>query len=233
MRGYWKASLSPAYNFFFSLILLVGYEGILRLTGNPSGERNLIDEWLSRLLSWASPYEWVISLGIALLGLAYVYGIRKENTALTDWVFFLMLGEAVAWALLLYKLLPLLTHAILPPPPAQLNPFSPSFWEGIALCMGAGFYEELFFRVLLVEGLLLLFTGLRPKKATAFQYIAAWVISAVLFSLAHFMYEKPTLYAFYYRTLFGLMLSGLYILRGFGITAWAHALYDVFVLWWD
>ncbi len=99
--------------------------------------------------------------------------------------------------------------------------------------MGAGFYEELFFRVLLVEGLLLLFTGLRPKKATAFQYIAAWVISAVLFSLAHFMYEKPTLYAFYYRTLFGLMLSGLYILRGFGITAWAHALYDVFVLWWD
>src|SRR5437899_3252167 len=28
----------------------------------------------------------------------------------------------------------------------------------------------------------------------------------------------------------GLFFSGLYLLRGFGITAWTHALYDVFLL---
>jgi hypothetical protein len=27
----------------------------------------------------------------------------------------------------------------------------------------------------------------------------------------------------------GLLFSGLYVLRGFGITAWTHALYDVFL----
>jgi hypothetical protein len=28
----------------------------------------------------------------------------------------------------------------------------------------------------------------------------------------------------------GLAFSGLYVARGFGITAWTHALYDVFLL---
>jgi membrane protease YdiL (CAAX protease family) len=98
--------------------------------------------------------------------------------------------------------------------------------------MGAGFYEELFFRVMLVEGLLLIFTGLQPKKATAFHQVAAWVLSAVLFSTAHFLYETPSSYAFFYRALFGLLMSGMYILRGFAIAAWGHALYDILVLWW-
>ena len=28
----------------------------------------------------------------------------------------------------------------------------------------------------------------------------------------------------------GIFFSALYLLRGFGITAWTHALYDVFLL---
>lgn len=231
MRGYWRASLSPAYNFFLAVALLVGYEGILRLTGTPPAQRNLVDIWLTRLVGWASPYEWVLSVVIALLGVVYVYFIRRESTRLTDWVFGLMLLEAVGWAWLVYRLLPWLTRTLFPPP-AQLNPFSPAFWEGTALCMGAGFYEEWFFRLLLVESLLYLSTGLRPRKATAFHYLVIWTLSAVLFSAAHFLYEEPTTYAFWYRFFFGLCMSGLYILRGFGITAWSHAIYDMLVLWW-
>lgn len=232
MSSYWRASSSPAYNFFLALALLVGYEGILYLTGNPSSERNLIDIGFTRLLGWAKPYQWVISLAIVLLGLAYVYGLRKDKTKLTEWVFALMLLEAAGWAWLLYVSLPLLTSRWLPPPAAQLNLFSSSFWEGIGLCMGAGFYEELFFRVLLVHALIGLLTGLRPQKAKAIHFIVAWVLSAGLFSAAHFLYEPITSYAFLYRAIFGLFMSGVYILRGFGITAWAHALYDIAVLWW-
>lgn len=230
MQAYWKASLSPAYNFFLSVILLVGYEGIFRLTGGAPDERNLVDQWLTRLLSWASPYEWVISAVVVLLGLAYVYVIRKERTALTEWVFVLMLVEAAGWALLLYRLLPLLAQKFQLPAPAQIAVLSPELWRGIAQCMGAGFYEELFFRVLLVESMLWLFTGLRPKRATALHQVTVWILSAGLFSLAHFLYESPTEYAFLYRFLFGLFMSGIYILRGFGIAAWGHALYDIYVL---
>lgn len=232
MGSYWRASSSPAYNFFLSLALLVGYEGILYLTGNPSSERNLVDLWLTRLLGWAKPYEWIISLGIVLLGLAYVYGLRRDKTRLTEWFFALMLLEAAGWAWLLYVALPFLTSHWLRPPAAQLNFLSPSFWEGVGLCMGAGFYEELFFRVLLVSALVGLFTGLRPRKATAMHLVAAWILSAVLFSAAHFLYEPATAYAFLYRAFFGLFMSGVYILRGFGIAAWTHALYDIAVLWW-
>ena len=232
MSRYWQASFSPAYNFFLAIGLLVGYEGILRLTGNPSSERNLIDIWLTRLLGWADPYQWVISLAIVLLGLAYVYGLRRDKTKLTEWIFALLLLEATGWAWLLYTTLPILTSQWLRPPTMQLNLLSPNFWEGVGLCMGAGFYEELFFRVVLVSGLIGLLTGLRPQKASALHRIVAWILSAALFSVAHFLYEPATLYAFFYRALFGLFMSGVYILRGFGITAWAHALYDIAVLWW-
>jgi len=231
MQGYWRASLSPAYNFFLALVLLVGYEGILRLTSTPISQRNLVEVGLTHLIGWASPYEWVLSVMIALLGVVYVYFIRRESTRLTDWVFGLMILEATAWAAALYKLLPWLTQTLFPHP-AQLNPFSPAFWESVALCMGAGFYEELFFRLLLVEGLLYLATGFHPRKATAFHYLVIWTLSAALFSAAHFLYEEPTSYAFWYRFLFGLFMSGLYLLRGFGIAAWSHAIYDMAVLWW-
>jgi hypothetical protein len=33
-----------------------------------------------------------------------------------------------------------------------------------------------------------------------------------------------------FRAIAGVFFSGLYLLRGFGITAWTHALYDVLLL---
>ncbi|MEN3041342.1 MAG: CPBP family intramembrane glutamic endopeptidase [Bacteroidia bacterium] len=230
MRAYWKASVSPAYSFFLSIGLLVAYEGILRLAGSSSTERNLIDQWLTRILGWASPYEWVVSLGVVLFGLAYVYGIRREKGKVSEWVFILMLIEAAAWGLLLYKGLPILMASLRPPSPAQLAWLTADFWRAIGQCMGAGFYEELFFRVLLVEALHFLLAGMRTTRHSASPLVAAWTISAGLFSAAHFLYEPLTLYAFLYRFIFGLFMSGLYILRGFGITAWTHALYDIYTV---
>ena len=41
---------------------------------------------------------------------------------------------------------------------------------------------------------------------------------------------RSQLQSFTFRMLSGLAFSGLYLLRGFGITAWTHALYDAFLL---
>ena len=100
------------------------------------------------------------------------------------------------------------------------------------LSIGAGIYEELLFRVVLV-GLLAwgankLF-GWRPLVAG----IVATVLGALIFSAFHYIgpYGDPLdVYSFVFRTIAGLFFSGLYLLRGFGITAWTHALYDVFLL---
>ena len=71
--------------------------------------------------------------------------------------------------------------------------------------------------------------GMGPRAATA----AGIVAGALLFSAVHYMGslgDPFTLSSFTYRFLFGLALNALLIVRGFGITAWTHSLYDVWVI---
>src|SRR5438552_2643755 len=93
-------------------------------------------------------------------------------------------------------------------------------------------YEELLFRVVLV-GLLAWaankLLGVRPLVAG----VVATVLGALIFSAFHYIGpygDRLEVYSFVFRTIAGLFFSGLYLLRGFGITAWTHALYDVFLL---
>jgi len=39
--------------------------------------------------------------------------------------------------------------------------------------------------------------------------------------------DTLTVASFTFRAVAGLVLSGLYVARGFGIVAWSHALYDL------
>jgi hypothetical protein len=102
----------------------------------------------------------------------------------------------------------------------------------LTLSLGAGLYEELLFRVVIVallsNGLrLLLGIGRVPAGSVAA------IGGALLFAAFHYigpLGEPMRLESFVFRTLAGLAFSGLYLTRGFGITAWTHALYDVAVL---
>ena len=100
------------------------------------------------------------------------------------------------------------------------------------LSLGAGLYEELLFRVLLVT--LLAGAGVHLlgfRRAVAGAWAA--VLGALIFSAVHYLGpfgDRLELYSFTFRFLGGLFFSALYLLRGFGITAWTHALYDVFLL---
>ncbi len=100
------------------------------------------------------------------------------------------------------------------------------------LSLGAGLYEELLFRVLLVGSLVWAgkrLLGLRPLVAG----IWAALIGALVFSAFHYIGpygDRLAAYSFVFRTIAGLAFSALFLLRGFGITAWTHALYDAFLL---
>ena len=102
----------------------------------------------------------------------------------------------------------------------------------LMLSLGAGLYEELLFRVLLVSGLLLLarrVLGWGPTLANTF----AVCVGALIFSTFHYIgpFGDPfRLDSFVFRAIAGVAFSALYVFRGFGITAWTHALYDVLVL---
>src|SRR2546422_10367534 len=71
--------------------------------------------------------------------------------------------------------------------------------------------------------------GWRPLPAG----IAATLAGAAIFSAFHYIGpygDRWQLYSFAFRMVAGLFFSALYLVRGFGITAWTHALYDVLLL---
>jgi hypothetical protein len=110
-----------------------------------------------------------------------------------------------------------------------------SLLTDIVTAIGAGIYEELVFRLMLLILLMMVFQDLfnfSDSQAIVFSI----VISAVLFSLHHhwmfidgrFQAGEPyALVPFVFRTLAGIYFAVLYAVRGFGITAGAHAFYDI------
>jgi hypothetical protein len=70
--------------------------------------------------------------------------------------------------------------------------------------------------------------GWRPGLAGGFATLAG----AFIFSAFHYigpLGDTLELGSFMFRMVAGVLLSGLFLIRGFGIAAWTHALYDVFL----
>jgi membrane protease YdiL (CAAX protease family) len=101
--------------------------------------------------------------------------------------------------------------------------------------IGAGIYEELVFRLILICLLMLLFQdALRLNHKNA--VILSVLVSAALFSAYHHIdFLSGQLYQrspfswteFGFRTMAGVYFAALFAIRGFGITAGTHAFYDV------
>ncbi len=101
--------------------------------------------------------------------------------------------------------------------------------------IGAGIYEELVFRLILICMLMLLFQDILrlPHRDSI---VLAVVISAALFSAHHhvdFVSGRPNdadsfnLTKFVFRTIAGIYFAALFAIRGFGITAGTHAFYNI------
>ena len=104
--------------------------------------------------------------------------------------------------------------------------------ERLIMSVGAGVHEEIVFRLLLLNGLVLLgdkVIGLRRWVAV----LLAFVISSALFSGAHHvgpLGEEFRMGVFIFRALAGLVFASLFQFRGFAIAVYTHSLYDVYVL---
>lgn len=112
---------------------------------------------------------------------------------------------------------------------------SQELWMQIITGIGAGIYEELVFRLILIGLLMILFQDVFGLEKTA-SITASVLISAVLFSIHHHIFfingqfgagEEFQLSKFIFRMLAGIYFAVLYAFRGFGITAGTHACYDI------
>jgi hypothetical protein len=156
-------------------------------------------------------------LQIALEGAAYAIAMGSA----TSWV----VGKVFAGA----------------PPRLVDGPFT-----GVVMALGAGFYEELAFRVLFfgLGAKLLVWLLVRQRVGLvgegqrlgfgAIVILIAWaLVSAAVFSGMHYLGPLGDSFdarSFVARAVLGLALTLVYASRGFAAAVWTHALYDVWVL---
>lgn len=109
-----------------------------------------------------------------------------------------------------------------------------SLMTKLIISLGAGIYEEIFFRLVVFGGFYYLLVN-TYKADKGVSFFAACLVSSILFSLAHFFAGVPEdtsmlLLAFFWRLLAGIILVGIYYFRSFAIAVYAHAIYDIYVL---
>ncbi|MHB1074267.1 MAG: CPBP family intramembrane glutamic endopeptidase [Gemmatimonadaceae bacterium] len=248
-QSYWSDTRAPRYSLLFALPLLLGYELLAASLAAPGGGvRNGADAVLRMLaLGTLGERGSAILGGVVILAcLAWVVrDLRKDPGGLRIGYFPLMFLESaalsvvfavvvsVATAQLLTQLgAPLMIPALAGPGGSAQAVQQMGRAAALMLSLGAGLYEELLFRVILVTA----FAAGARVVLGAGQLLAgilAAVASALIFSAFHYIGaygDTFTVQSFTFRAIAGLAFSGLYLLRGFGITAWTHALYDIGVM---
>jgi hypothetical protein len=238
MRAYWRESRAPRYSLLFALPLFVVYQLLVALAppGPARGLRNGADVILQGLFSEIAGRQGPLLFMICLVGVGVWLIIRdlRAHPGLRLATLALMLGEAAVLAVVFGFVVGTLTSQVVQPPAAlfqgQIATMSTS--TRVMLSLGAGLYEELLFRVLLVGSLAWAghrLLGWRPVTAGLW----AVFLGALVFSAFHYIGpygDVLRVYSFVYRAIAGIVFSALFLLRGFGITAWTHALYDMMLL---
>ncbi|HJU89911.1 MAG TPA: CPBP family intramembrane glutamic endopeptidase [Gemmatimonadaceae bacterium] len=242
LSTYWRASREPRYSVLFALPLLLLYEALAAtlsrdLTG---GVRNAADVILKSVFITLGGQHGLLIFGVALIGLGcwlVARDVRAHGMRLRFEYFAAMLAESVVLALFFGVIVGWMTAGLLGTlPPFAIALQAPleqmGWWTRLMISLGAGLYEELLFRVVLVTALAVFarrVLGWTPAVSGA----TAAVVGALVFSAFHYIgpFGDPwQLQSFVFRFIGGLGFSTIYLLRGFGITAWTHALYDVFLL---
>jgi len=236
--GYASLSKRPLHVLVFLLPLVVLYElGSIFYLSDAGGQ---IVETISayRLLSqfmttFGAPGLYLPGLAIVAVMLVW-HVLERHRWQVKPGVILGMTLEAALWVL------PLLVFAVLwqrhAPVAADVQgalPLSEHPWQArLTLAVGAGLYEELLFRLVMITAAHFVVADLmRLPSSTA--YVVAAVLSALAFALYHDV-RLPTggvdLRLLGFLAIAGLYFAFLFVLRGFGVVVGTHALYDVMAL---
>ncbi len=237
---YHRVSRTGTYGFLAALPLLLIYEALVVFANQDALTQVRVgaEVWLKQLFALVGSAGLAAFGGVVLLvGMAIFWHERRQRIPLRARYFLWMILESAVYAVLVAIIVSgivgaILTIALSSEPGAALQSVARMDLSlKLALSIGAGIYEELLFRVILVGGLYLLVRRVVPRRGAA--YAIAAVVGAVLFSWVHYVGPYGDVFmigSFLFRFFFGLILNLLFLLRGFGIAAWTHALYDVMLV---
>ncbi|MCH9008490.1 CPBP family intramembrane metalloprotease [candidate division KSB1 bacterium] len=104
---------------------------------------------------------------------------------------------------------------------------------GLVVNLGSGVYEEFLFRVVLLSGIVYFLQRVNAVRQIWPRYVVAILLTSILFAAFHYLKifgEAVTLESFLFRFFAGLVFSLMFICRGYGVTAYAHSFYNVFLM---
>jgi membrane protease YdiL (CAAX protease family) len=215
---YWVESRRPLASLVFIAPLLIVYEaGVVWL-----GVQNGADAFMRRLLDilgFSQHFLLPILTVCILLGWHY---LAHDSWQLSGGIISAMAVESLMLGLCL-RVISFVQSEVL-----ALS-IGEKIKEGVGF-LGAGIYEELLFRLILLSLIAWAFrrAGTKPKVSM----ILAVVISSLLFAAAHHVgpYGEPLQSTcLLFRLIAGVFFAVLFVYRGFGIAAGSHAAYDLLV----
>ena len=229
LGGYWHHSELPLASLLFLLPLVVAYEvGTRFLTeGALQGKEQQIIAFLllRQFFGWCGAHGRFLPAA-ALFGILLAWHILRRD----PWVVRLetLAGMALESVLLAF---PVLVMGLALARYFPLQATTGRSGEAVILALGAGVYEELVFRLILITLLSLILRDAFQMGAASAGVLMV-VTSALLFSAYHYLspYEEFHAQTFTFRTLAGVYFGVLFLTRGFGITAASHAAYDVLIV---
>lgn len=233
--SYWERTRRPATSLVFILPLLFIYEvGLTQLqtTNQPCVSfRAGADDWIrAALIALGMKDKWFSALCLPLF--LFVAQVRRGGAwSLPPITLPLMVVESILYGLGLMGLSHVLDVAFDAIPETVLLANGRDFGSLLTF-IGAGLYEEAFFRLALIPTSLFLLRCLQTPNVLAGTI--AITTSSVCFSLAHHAGspgEEFTWYVFIFRWAAGVYFSGVFLGRGIGVAIGTHVAYDVVVGW--
>ena len=237
--GYAEWARTPLASLFLLLPLLAFHELSL-LFGDGIGGGETVEAY--RMIERVVAALGVVGAALpALITLAILIGwhaLRRDPLRLRPGYLGMMFVESLIWVVPLFILQGVLGQALLAAAETGLD--SVGLLGRINIAIGAGLYEELVFRLLLVGFLRWALIELFAVKAMTASLVSVG-LSAVLFGLYHDPFGMVSgsghspgvsqgvgLLVLY--VVGGLYFGGLFLSRGLGIAAAAHAWYDIWVI---
>ncbi|WP_299469666.1 CPBP family intramembrane glutamic endopeptidase [uncultured Gimesia sp.] len=230
--SYWSEARQPLVCLVFLAPLLLIYEfGVLSMGGSqPELIRNGADYWMRSWLSQLGLTHTFLLPALIVGTLLMWHMILKHPWRISAETLIGMFAESLLFAFCLIVLGQVQDLVFQQLPNPALMFIERESASRVVSFVGAGVYEEVMFRLLLLPLCYLIFRGMLLE--VRWSAIMAIISTSLIFSLAHYVGasgDQFSVFSFTFRTVAGLFFAGLFFLRGFGITVGAHATYDIIV----
>ncbi|MBC8555363.1 MAG: CPBP family intramembrane metalloprotease [Candidatus Brocadiales bacterium] len=228
MNDYLTRSRNLSKSFLFILPLLVFYEIGIVLYGAET--KNTADAIVKKPFEiFGDSATLVFDSLIIIISLCSIFFIERKNR-LSCRIFIPMFFESAIYGFSLGYVILFFVHGYLPFDITNL--YVQSFLKGIIISFGAGIYEEILFRMLLLS--IIYFIIVKALRANpTIGSLCSILICAFTFSIMHYIGpsgDSFSIHSFSFRLVAGIILSAIFIFRGLGIAVYTHAIYDILVI---